>query len=596
MKKTYILLVVSLFFIYYAVGQTYQPLEDQRVSTGNDVRFKSINVTGNITVAPGTIPATAVNTLNQALNINSDYVKTGPASVVYVATNTSDATVGTYSGISPTNVSGSGTGLVLRIVVNAGTFATTPTVTSQGTGYKSGDVLTIPKSTLGGPAGTYTVVIGNINTSFTFAADNAPIRLTTYLQEAGFAGAFTPFFRGSALGRDGSALNLARMDFGIYWDNINRGTPAILSSGAVSVQFTSSGIVCNTATVGTVNATTSSISALSTTNLTNNNGVIQSTGLNANSSFQDNVTRFRGNTPTSGNSFSAITTINQGAVANLTITSGGSGYTSSGFYQAVATGGSGTGLNLNLNLTGGVVTSVTPNPGNPGTGYMNGDVISAAIPGGSGFTATVTIRSGDNFAALFNGTTFRSSTADNYYTVRSTPVINNVAGYTGTVYGFYHNPTLTSLVGKHIAWQNVTGDVYLGTTSGNVGIGTTSPGSYKLAVEGTIGARRVKVTQAAWADYVFDSTYQLASLQEVEQFIQQNKHLPDVPSAAEVKKEGLDLGDNQAVLLKKIEELTLYIIEQNKQLEVQKQQLKIKNKALENRLTEIERLLTARAK
>jgi hypothetical protein len=136
-----------------------------------------------------------------------------------------------------------------------------------------------------------------------------------------------------------------------------------------------------------------------------------------------------------------------------------------------------------------------------------------------------------------------------------------------------------------------------------VGIGTTSPGSYKLAVEGTIGARRIKVTQAAWADYVFDSAYQLTSLQEVEQFVQQNKHLPDVPSAAAIKKEGLDLGDNQAVLLRKIEELTLYIIEQNKRLEVQKQaiesqkqQLEIKNKALDNRLAEIERLLIAQVK
>jgi hypothetical protein len=106
----------------------------------------------------------------------------------------------------------------------------------------------------------------------------------------------------------------------------------------------------------------------------------------------------------------------------------------------------------------------------------------------------------------------------------------------------------------------------MGTTSGNVGIGTTTPGSYKLAVEGTIGARRIKVTQAAWADYVFDSSYQLTPLHLVEKYIRENKHLPDVPSAAEVKKDGVDLGDNQAVLLKKIEELTLYIIEQQKEL------------------------------
>ena len=101
---------------------------------------------------------------------------------------------------------------------------------------------------------------------------------------------------------------------------------------------------------------------------------------------------------------------------------------------------------------------------------------------------------------------------------------------------------------------------------GNVGIGTNNPQS-KLAVKGTITSMKVKVTQDNWADYVFDSSYQLTPLHQVEKYIQQHKHLPEVPSGNQVKKEGLDLGDNQAVLLKKIEELTLYIIEQNKRME-----------------------------
>jgi hypothetical protein len=105
------------------------------------------------------------------------------------------------------------------------------------------------------------------------------------------------------------------------------------------------------------------------------------------------------------------------------------------------------------------------------------------------------------------------------------------------------------------------------TTAGDVGIGTASPGPYKLAVEGTIGARKIKVTQATpWADYVFEEGYKLPTLTELEEYVLQNKHLPDVPSAKEIQKNGLDLGDNQAVLLKKIEELTLYIIDINKKL------------------------------
>lgn len=113
--------------------------------------------------------------------------------------------------------------------------------------------------------------------------------------------------------------------------------------------------------------------------------------------------------------------------------------------------------------------------------------------------------------------------------------------------------------------------------NGNIGIGTSNPGVYKLAVEGTVGARKIKVTQETWADYVFDSAYQLPSLTHVETFIKENKHLPEVPSAANVKKDGLDLGDNQVVLLKKIEELTLYIIQQNKKMEI-----------IERRLAEVE--------
>ncbi|MBO9728860.1 MAG: hypothetical protein J7623_09505 [Chitinophaga sp.] len=103
--------------------------------------------------------------------------------------------------------------------------------------------------------------------------------------------------------------------------------------------------------------------------------------------------------------------------------------------------------------------------------------------------------------------------------------------------------------------------------NGSVGIGTTDPGPYKLAVEGTIGARRVKVTQATpWADFVFADDYKLPSLQEVESFINVNKHLPEIPSAAEVAKEGIDLAEINQKLLQKIEEQMLYIIEMNKKI------------------------------
>jgi hypothetical protein len=109
--------------------------------------------------------------------------------------------------------------------------------------------------------------------------------------------------------------------------------------------------------------------------------------------------------------------------------------------------------------------------------------------------------------------------------------------------------------------------------NGNIGIGTTTPGSYKLAVEGTIGARKMKVTQANWADFVFDPEYRLPSLQEVERFVKTHKHLPDIPSAKEVVEEGIDLGEMNKRLLQKIEEQMLYIIELNKMLKAQGQRI-----------------------
>jgi len=102
--------------------------------------------------------------------------------------------------------------------------------------------------------------------------------------------------------------------------------------------------------------------------------------------------------------------------------------------------------------------------------------------------------------------------------------------------------------------------------NGNVGIGTNTPQS-TLAVNGEIAAKKVRVTPNGWPDYVFSGHYRLPSLAEVEQYIRLHRHLPAVISAAEVTKEGVDLGNNQKVLLQKIEELTLYIIEQNKRIE-----------------------------
>jgi hypothetical protein len=100
-----------------------------------------------------------------------------------------------------------------------------------------------------------------------------------------------------------------------------------------------------------------------------------------------------------------------------------------------------------------------------------------------------------------------------------------------------------------------------------VGIGTDNPdGNFRLSVDGKIKAKGIKV-QANWSDFVFKPGYNLKSVKEVESFIKENGHLPEIPSEQEVTENGIELGEISSKLLQKIEELTLYIIEQDKRLE-----------------------------
>lgn len=122
------------------------------------------------------------------------------------------------------------------------------------------------------------------------------------------------------------------------------------------------------------------------------------------------------------------------------------------------------------------------------------------------------------------------------------------------------------------------------SSGNNVGIGTSTP-TERLSVNGTIRAKEIKVEASPWPDYVFEESYNLPTLEETKAYIEENKHLPEIPSAKEMEENGVALGEMNMLLLKKIEELTLYQIQMNEQL----QNLSLENQAQQK---EIERLKT----
>jgi len=133
---------------------------------------------------------------------------------------------------------------------------------------------------------------------------------------------------------------------------------------------------------------------------------------------------------------------------------------------------------------------------------------------------------------------------------------------------FSFNKSIKAIAGTTNVELGVNGSpkLIIKSSNGYVGVGTTNP-TYRLTVNGGILCEEVKVIgNVPDADYVFEEDYPLAPLSEVESFIKENKHLPNIPSAQEFKTNGYKVGDMDEMLLRKVEELTLYIIQLEKQV------------------------------
>jgi len=194
---------------------------------------------------------------------------------------------------------------------------------------------------------------------------------------------------------------------------------------------------------------------------------------------------------------------------------------------------------------------------------------------GFGFAATATAFGRSNFMQYIHIVPNASGVSASAYTIYA--YCGNYSGnsfYSAEVSSGCSWANSNSLVASDPGGYNVGFEFQVNSTShfmGNVGIGTLNP-DQMLTVNGQVHATSIVVTSTVPADYVFNADYYLRPLADVKTYVDKNHHLPEVPAAADFKKDGQNLGEMNMLLLRKVEELTLYMIEKDKQVKALQQQ------------------------
>lgn len=216
---------------------------------------------------------------------------------------------------------------------------------------------------------------------------------------------------------------------------------------------------------------------------------------------------------------------------------------------------------------------------------------------GFGFAATATAFGRSNFMQYIHIVPNASGVSASAYTVYA--YCMNYSGnsfYSAEVSSGGSWANSNTIVASDPGGYNVGFEFQVNSISrfmGNVGIGTLNP-DQKLTVNGQVHATSVVVTSTVPADYVFNADYYLRPLADVKAFVDKNHHLPEVPAAADFKKDGQNLGEMNMALLRKVEELTLYMLEKDKQVLEQNEKMQGQQSEINQLKKQVKQLLNAK--